>query len=228
MKNDENKKKTEQSGKPFLSAPVISREGKIKRVAVEEPGKKKKSLVKKNEKRALRGASGAEEKRGEVIISDGEFMQKDEKKAKNKRGVHTVNSKIKSPFPVVTVLACVICTVLFMSLIFNLVRINEYTKDVSDMRSEVTELTKQKNELSAALDEKNNVENLKKYLSEHAESMGIVEEGRMNPPVAVTPEKSEKIEDYNATEESDAVITTVLNALAKNFFDVIDAFTGNS
>ena len=45
MKNDKNKK-TEQSLKPFLSEPVISREGKIGRLPVEDLTTKKKSLKK--------------------------------------------------------------------------------------------------------------------------------------------------------------------------------------
>ena len=104
--------------------------------------------------------------------------------------------------------------------------INEYTKEISALNAQVGEMNKQKNELSAELDEKNNVEELRKYLEERAEELGMIEEGKMNPPEAVTPKKNDSVEDYEAEEESDALIVTVLNALAKNITDAWEAFAG--
>ncbi|MBQ9468774.1 MAG: hypothetical protein IJU52_07200 [Clostridia bacterium] len=211
--------------KPYMSDPVIDRGGKIGRVPAEEPlsaKKNKKDEIKEENVRSVEPAGQL----GDLSISDGEFLGSKAVKTKKNRGIHTVKSGVRRPFPVVTLIASVICTLLFMSLIFNFVRINEFTKDISEMSAEVGRLEKKKDELTSRLDEKNSVEELKKYIEQRAESMGMVEEGKMNPPVAVTPEKTEKINEYDVPEESDAVFTTVLNALAKNFFDVIDAFTG--
>ena len=174
MKNDKKQNKTEK-GKPFYCEPVISREGKIGRLTVDDPAlggksKGKKALVRQEKKdgAVVPSRVGRME---EVTISDSEFFRSSVKKTKNKRGVHTIKSKDRNPFPVVTVLACVVCTILFMSLVFNLVRINEYTKDISDMRGEVSDLTRQKSELSAVLEKKNNSEELAKYLSESVKSV---------------------------------------------------------
>ena len=228
MKNEKKQNKTEK-GKPFYCEPVISREGKIGRLTVDDPAlgvktKDKKALVRSEKKEGAVVPSHVG-RMEDVTISDSEFFKSSVKKAKNKRGVHTIKSKDRNPFPVVTVLACVVCTILFMSLVFNLVRINEYTKDISDMRGEVSDLTRQKSELSAVLEKKNNSEELAKYLSE-SETLKMIKEDAMNHAQAVTPEKIEKIEDFRAEEESDAVITTVLNALAKNFSDVLSLFGG--
>ena len=229
MKNDKKQNKTEK-GKPFYCEPVISREGKIGRLTVDDPAlggksKGKKALVRQEKKdgAVVPSRVGRME---EVTISDSEFFRSSVKKTKNKRGVHTIKSKDRNPFPVVTVLACVVCTILFMSLVFNLVRINEYTKDISDMRGEVSDLTREKSELTAVLEKKNNSEDLANYLAKSEKLSGMVKEDTMNPAQAVTPEKIEKIEDFRAEEESDAVITTVLNALARNFSDVLSLFGG--
>lgn len=216
----------ERKEKPYMSEPVISRGGKIARVRVDD-------LPETKEEKSDPSARGKRRApvpsvRRDLLISDSEFQGGGKVTTKRSRRVHTVKSGARHPFPVVTVIACVICTLLFMSLVFNLVRINEVTKDVSGMRSEVTALEKKKDELRAELDEKNSVSELRKYIEARAESLGMVEASKMNPPIAVTPEKTDRIEEFEVSEESDAVITTVLNALAKNFSDVIAALTGQN
>lgn len=218
-------KKNRTEEKPYLSDPVISRNGKIGRVNV-DPVQKKETAKKPEKARKAESSVPVPARVNDISISDGEFTRNKAVKKRKSGGMHTVRSDLKRPFPVVTVIACVICTVLFMSLVFNLVRINEFTKDVAGMREEVTALEKRKDELSAQLDEKNSAEGLKKYIEERADSLGMVEEGKMNPAVAVTPERTEKIEEFDEEEVSDAVITTVLNALSKNFRDVLSALTG--
>ena len=71
------------------------------------------------------------------------------------------------------------------------------------------------------------VDKLRQYL-ESTGNLGMVDEGKMNAPIAVTPRKEDQGEDYDAPEKSETVVSVVLNALAKNFTDVWEAFTGES
>ena len=113
--------------------------------------------------------------------------------------MHTISQKKKVPFPAMTVVFCGICTLLFMSMVFNFVRINECTKDISAMQSEVEQLSNQKNQLQTELNNKNSVDKLRQYL-ESTGNLGMVDEGKMNAPIAVTPRKEDQVEDYDAPE----------------------------
>ncbi len=206
---------------PKESAPVISRTGKISRKSPDE-------VPAEN----FQGQIPAEQltKQNAVTISDGNFSieKLGQKDKKEKIKFHTVKSKEKVPFPVMTVAFCVICTVLVMSVIVNFVQINEYSKDVAALQRKVDTINKEKSEVRAELDGKNNGETVRKYLKEHAGEMGgMVEEGVMNPPVAVTPDKEETVDDYSADEKENGIISVALNALAYNLLNAWNIFSGN-
>jgi cell division protein FtsL len=208
---------------PVKSAPVISRGGKIGRVSVEDLSSGKKSqklLEEKVENPAVEDG---------YAISDRGFVTATERKASKrsqKRRFFTVKSKEKNPFPVMTVLFCAICTVLFMSMIVNLVEINEYTKDVASLQKHVETLHKEREELSAELSDKESIETLRQYMEENGGNLGMVESDKMKPPVAITPDKDGQIEDYDVPESEEAMVTVVLNALAKNLADTWNKFVG--
>ena len=54
----------------------------------------------------------------------------------------------------------------------------------------------------------------------------MVEQDKMKPPVAITPDKDGQIEDYEVPESEETVVTVVLNALAKNLSDTWNKFVG--
>ncbi|MBQ8236272.1 MAG: hypothetical protein IJZ37_06290 [Clostridia bacterium] len=221
------KKKKAQEQALKQSPPVISRSGKIGRV---DPGVRSISEERKEEQQAQSPYVQPEVAEQGVSISDHAFLIKSgeraAKKAK-KRLFYTVKNKERAPFPVMTVIFCIICTVLFMSMMVNFVQINEYTKEVSALQTKVNNLSKQKNELSAELDQKDSVEELREYLESKDGNLGMVEESNMNPPVAISPDKEDRVEDYEVPEESEGMITVVLNALAENLSNAWNIFTGN-
>lgn len=228
------KKDEEKREQPYCCAPIISREGKIKRKDPWEhsPEKKKKmSAGEKTKKREKTDNLPTLTEKKDVTIGEVSFLAEREKelrqKQKKKTRVHTISQKKKAPFPAMTVVFCGICTLLFMSMVFNFVRINEYTKDISAMQSEMEQLSNQKNELQTELNDKNSADKLRQYLESNG-NLGMVDEGKMNAPIAVTPQKEDQVEDYDAPEKSEAVVSVVLNALAKNFADVWKTFTGES
>lgn len=208
------------------SAPVIGRGGRIGRVALN------KDIEKKSEQEEPKKAIGYEESTasaGDVSISDSEFLRSagryGEKKAK-KRRFFTVKNGEKAPFPLLTVVALGFATVLIMSLVVNFVEVNEYTKDVARLQKQVESMNKERNELAAELDEKDSIDALRKYMEEKGNTLGMVEESEMKAPVAITPEKSDEIEDFEVPQKSEPIVTVVLNALARNFGDVWNKFVG--
>ncbi len=220
------KKKTQEHALK-QSPPVISRSGKIGRV---DPGMRSISEERTQAQQAQSPYVQPEIADQGVSISDHAFLIKSGERAakkEKKRLFYTVKNRERAPFPVMTVIFCIICTVLFMSMIVNFVQINEYTKEVSALQTKVNSLSKQKNELSAELDQKDSVEELREYLENKGEDLGMVEESNMNPPVAISPDKEDRVEDYDVPEESEGMITVVLNALAENLSNAWNIFTGN-
>lgn len=214
--------KNKNKNAPVKSAPVISRSGKIGRVSIDE------EAFKKAVKQQVSSPSEQQKEDG-FSISDRAFLAVSERKAAKrakKRQFYTVKSKEKNPFPVMTILFCAICTVLFMSMIVNLVEINEYTKDVAGLQKQVESLAKEREELSAELDRKDSIDALQQYMEENGGNLGMVEQDKMKPPVAITPDKDGQIEDYEVPESEETVVTVVLNALAKNLSDTWNKFVG--
>ena len=208
------------------SAPVIGRGGRIGRVAFEA------DIEKNSEKEEPKKAIGYEEsvaRTNDVSISDSEFLRlagrSSEKKAK-KRRFFTVKNGEKAPFPLLTVAALCFATVLIMSLVVNFVEVNEYTKDVARLQKQVESMSKERAELAAELDEKDSIDALRKYMEEKGNTLGMVEESVMKAPVTITPENTDKIEDYSVPEAEEPIVTVVLNALARNLSGVWNKFVG--
>ncbi len=219
------KSNTNKKNAPVESAPVVSRGGRIGRVSLKQQPVN--HLSEEPEKKVVGYEESAREE--SVSISDSAFLKDAGKRTagrKGKRRFYTVKNKEKHPFPMMTVIFCVICTALFMSMIVNLVEINEFTKDVADLQKQVETLGKQRTELAAELDEKDSIDALRQYMEEKGNTLGMVEEGKMNAPVAIAPDKTDKIEDYEVPEEEEAIVTVVLNALAKNLSDTWNKFVG--
>lgn len=68
--------------------------------------------------------------------------------------VRTISDTKKQAFPFSIVFMSLICSVLFMYMIFNYVKINEHTSAVSDLKSEIATLSAEKDDLTAKLDRK--------------------------------------------------------------------------
>ena len=202
------------------SDPVISREGKIGRktgeigTAEEQADRERRSVEVRSERN--------------VTISDGDFAAESvvKKKKKKKSRVYTSKKDEKSPFPIMTVVFSMICTALIMSVIINFVQVNEYSKDISSLQKRVEEVHKESTELQTALDEKNNTEALRRYMSEHSDSLNMIDESLMKAPTAITPEKEDTISDYEAKETDEGLMSVVLNALAENFVNAWNIFSG--
>lgn len=80
--------------------------------------------------------------------------------------VRTISDTKKQAFPFSIVFMSLICSVLFMYMIFNYVKINEHTSAVSDLKKEIATLSAEKDDLTAKLDRKNDLTYIEKVAKE--------------------------------------------------------------
>ncbi|MBQ4064775.1 MAG: septum formation initiator family protein [Clostridia bacterium] len=105
--------------------------------------------------------------------------------------VHTITDTRKVSFPYSIVFLSLICSILFFYMIFNYVQINEHTAAVSDLKSEIATLAVEKNDLSAKLDQKNDLAYIEKVAREELGMVKIDEITKkyitMDPGDIITP-----------------------------------------
>lgn len=104
--------------------------------------------------------------------------------------VRTISDTRKTAFPFSIVFLSLICTVLFMYMIFNYVQINEYTSSVSDLKNDIEVLSVEKDDLTAKLDKKNDLSYIEKVAREELGMVKIDEITKkyitMNPGDVIT------------------------------------------
>ncbi len=80
--------------------------------------------------------------------------------------VRTITDTKKEAFPYSIVFLSLICSVLFIYMIFNYVQINEHTAALSDLKAEIATLSVEKDDLTAKLDKKNDLTYIEKIARE--------------------------------------------------------------
>lgn len=68
-----------------------------------------------------------------------------------------------APFPIGIIISCAFCAMLFMFILFNMVRINEKNDELQSLKSQASELAATKTELTLKLDAKNNLVTIADY-----------------------------------------------------------------
>lgn len=105
--------------------------------------------------------------------------------------VRTITDTQKVAFPYSIVFLSLICSVLFFYMIFNYVQINEHTTSISDLKNEITTLATEKDDLSAKLDQKNDLVYIEKVAREELGMVKIDEITKkyitMDPGDVITP-----------------------------------------
>lgn len=137
----------------------------------------------------------------------------------------TVKSGSKKPFPFGLVFILLIFTVLLMMCVSNYVTLNEYTRDVSELRAELDELKTEEKKLNAELERKYDLVELDKYAKEE---LGLVGAGDVVNKKYIEVGDDEKIEVYETEEEGTVgAITNALFALADNLLKSWNNLLGN-
>ena len=71
--------------------------------------------------------------------------------------VRTVNNSRRKPIPISAIAMAFVCTALLMFMIVSYVQINEYTVEVSSLRSELGDMVERDKELSLEIEKKNDM-----------------------------------------------------------------------
>ena len=132
---------------------------------------------------------------------------------KNEVSFKTVKSTKKSPLPVSALLMALLCTALLMFMVVSYVQINEYTVEVSRLRSEVDDMVSQDKELTLELEKKNDMLEIEKKASE----LGMVKVDQLTKK-HITLAQEDKIEVVEPEPTQDStVVTTIMSSLWQNF-----------
>ncbi len=143
-------------------------------------------------------------------------------KAPRNRREGTVEAKEKRALPIGTILMLAMITVLLLMVVSNYVVINEYTHEVSEMRSEVQMLSKEKEKLSSELESKNDYMTMEKYAS----SVLGMEGSESADQVYIEVDEDDSIEVFEVEEDgTKGVIATVMSALSQNFIEAWNTLT---
>lgn len=84
--------------------------------------------------------------------------------------IKTVKDKKKKPLNIPAFIAGGLCTALFMYMLTNFVMINEYTKSITGLRNELSQLVEQERKLSLQLEKRNDL----RVIEEMATKLGMV------------------------------------------------------
>lgn len=156
----------------------------------------------------------ARAKQPSVSIGGTVGLASEAKKAESYQ-IRTVKRAAAAPIPVGMIMTAIFCTLLFMYMIFNFVKINESTIRVSSLRSELNSLTAEAKDLDLRLEQKNNLAAIEEYA---VSVLGMVKTDQLTKR-QVNTDSTDKIE--TATEEEDREVGVFSSALDA-FRDRID------
>ncbi len=132
--------------------------------------------------------------------------------------VRTIKAKSKTPFPVSSIFAIVLCTGLFLYMIANFVQINEYSLKLDQMQNELSELSSMQQNLELQLEDRNDMSAISKIAEEE---LGMVKMDEVEK-IYLDGSSEDKIEiSKNAGEGTTEVspLSMLLSAIAQNFKD---------
>lgn len=135
------------------------------------------------------------------------------KSTKTKVKTHTVKSKNRKPFPIGLVIILLVLTALLLMCVSNYMTLNEYTRDVAELRSELDSLKAQEKKLNSELERKYDLVGLEKHAKD---DLGLVGSSDVDKKY-IQIDDDEKIEVYEVEEDGNmSAITNALFALADN------------
>lgn len=131
--------------------------------------------------------------------------------------VRTIRSQTRTPFPMALMFALLLCTGLFMYMIYNFVEINEQSDELREMQVRLEDLSMHQQGLKVQLENRNDIS----AIADIAEKdLGMVKMDEVEKSYLDGSEE-EKVDVIKVpTEEEDVgVISNLLNALVQNFRD---------
>ncbi len=132
--------------------------------------------------------------------------------------VRTIKAKKSMPFPTSVVFVSVICTVLFMFMMLTMAQINEFTRDISTLKSELSELVKQEEELKLDVELKND---LRVIEDAAVNQLGMVKSDNVKKQYLIIGNE-DKIEVVEPETTDEGLINTVMSSIGENFKELLE------
>jgi hypothetical protein len=83
--------------------------------------------------------------------------------SESEQNIRTVRSAIRVPMPTAVIFVSLVCTILFLYIIFNMVQISEKVRIINSMEDEFSTLDTEKNKLQGELEKKNDLNYIEDY-----------------------------------------------------------------
>ncbi len=136
--------------------------------------------------------------------------------------VRTIRAQKHTPFPFGTLFVLLLCTGLFMYMVYNFVEINEYSMNLKAMQSNLDQLTKQQQTLELQLENRNDL-TLIAGIAEN--TLGMVKLDEVSKEY-LDGSKEDKVEVSQISKEKQAqqvsAFSVLLNAIVQNFRDLAE------
>lgn len=133
----------------------------------------------------------------------------------------TVDSRIIRRFPYKILFLAVIGTLLFMTIIYNNVQINEKTSEIAELRSELSSLEEDITEASLKVEKKNDL----RVIEARAIELGMVKADQLSKKYVSIPSNDQiTLIDDSDEEKENFHMTGIFEAIRQKISDLIDTF----
>ena len=147
--------------------------------------------------------------RDEAMRREHKRMLEEAAAARAESSIRTIASKNKSPIPKAFFIGATICTLLFMYIIYNMVYINERTREITDLEKELNSLTVLRKELEDELEKKNDLVFIEDYA---VNRLGMVKTDRLSRQY-ISIENEDRIELLNEQDVDDTPAESVISKI---------------
>jgi Septum formation initiator. len=134
--------------------------------------------------------------------------------------IHTIPQTERKPFPVAFIFTTLLCSFLFMYMIYNIVRINEYTIDVSALKDQLSTLTTTQTELTLKLEKKNDLVEIERIATQE---YGMVKRDKVTKQYVNVGDGDVIEAEKNTADDKSAAggLSSLMSAISSNFGDYI-------
>ncbi len=132
--------------------------------------------------------------------------------------VRTIRETAKRDFPTSVIFLAIMCTVLFMYIIYNMVQINEYTVELDALQKRIETLASTEKDLKLEVDKKNDLRVIEELA---AGEYGMIKKDSVEKLYVNVgdEERSEAAETDESSSSAEGFIPSIMNAIGRNFFD---------
>ncbi len=173
-----------------------------------------------NQRAALRPNGNALVSQNAKSVSGADFIRRRLKASRMPR-MHTVDSRIVRRFPYKILFLAIVGTLLFMTIIYNNVQINEKTSEIAELRSELSALEADITEASLKVEKKNDL----RVIEARAIELGMVKADQLSKKYVTIPSNDQiTLIDDSDEEKENFHMTGIFEAIRQKISNLIDTF----